>query len=1130
MKRRLICLLLATTLMTTSLASVNVYADTTTTINIGNYVYNTTLSNQVLTVNAMDDNSALESVATYRGDYQGREIIPYVLRAGETITLNQAGGTGQVDLTVELRTGLSINDITGVVKKDGTAISLTAKDESVVYVKIPRQSFADVSIQYSMTKATTLPIYNQYSTNEANFFAEWDLLNTKNAILKNSVVTLQVPYVNKEYLRNLKSDNVFNNIEHLLKYYEEMVAYYDKLYGLDNSANYNRKPEQNFLIVPELSENSGVVGAYTQDLIRVYGISLGLKNMLNGSWESKNIIAQGYRGDFMEYDVSVNNAWDDLLTHYYSMADNTNNNTYKTLYSAAKKAQGQESVYNKSYTSIAPEYSPEFLRGIFDLVGTDSLTKFNQEYRRNDMLGKDAETNTNLFAKYFSFFSGVDFTSYFLSLGFDVDKEIIEQNYLLPNAYYLADIVKSQEKIDYIMAQYNLASKYSLVNTKIFNNDKYLQSITGDVEVKVAIDDASQLTGKQVLLKNGDKEYYADIENGKAIFDDITVGEYKMFMPLTNSGNYYSDSDTFVTVSEKGNTVANGSYTVMNDNVLNLNYDFGILTDDNEKVLSADLRYVSDDNYSLKIQTIAGAYNEDATNNNTYAYFKVYDKTNNLIKAYDFTNLAASSSSLLNLTVQKGYTIHLYRKDAKDKKFYENTMTDTRYYENSLDLMVFEINDNGLTCISGTDNSSEALSKFITLGYEDAFRTRTQYYKSRDRVALKSAINHLPTANEQNYYIANNVQALRLNNPVLTLNKTTVGAKTGTKLDITGLATATDAEDGVLTNYVTIDYSTVNMNKSGTYTATVRVEDYDHNYAEKPLTVIVAGVDINDGSTTNTGNTGNTNNTGTGNISDNADVSLINRQPYATGSYNVTNSYSNVANKERIVPYYVNSEGEIVRVKYSAYDSATGQILYVNKTNAPDINYLTDTKTYTDTSSSWAKENIEFVTAREILNGVTQSEFAPNATVSRAMIVTVLGRLCNVDASVYSNTYLDVAANTWYTDYAAWAKATGILGASDATHFNPNLNINREDFAVAVFNYLEYTGYNITVNNKVPFADDSIISANAKDAVYTLKAIGIVNGDQSNKYNPKSNLTRAELSAILERLVTYSVNVEEQLN
>ncbi len=1141
MKRKILSLVLATTLMSTSLANVNVYAATTTSnINIGDYVYSSPITNQILTVRALDDNTYLKEVSTYRGDYQSREVIPYVLKAGETITLNQAGGTGQIDLTVELKTGLLANDITGVVKKDGTSISLTAKDESVIYVRIPRQSFNDVSIQYSMTNATTLPVYTQDSTNEANFFAEWDLLNTKNALLKNSVVTLQVPALNKEYLRNLKNDNVFSNVEQLLEYYETMVTYYDNLYGLDFSANYNIKPKQNFLIVPELSENNGVVGVYTQDLIRAYGTNLGLKNMLNGSWESKNVIAQGYRGDFMEYDVSVNNAWDDVLTHYYAMNDNTNNNSYKLLYNSSKKAQGQEAVYNKSYSSVAPEYTVDFLRGIFDLVGTDALTKFNQEYRRLAIGENNDETNTNLFAKYFSTYSGVDFTSYFLSHGFDVDSKIIEENYALPNAYYLTDIVKSKEKLDYIMAQYNLASKYALINTGIFTTDKYLNSLKGDVEVQVTIDNSAELTGKQVLLKNGSTEFYADIENGKAVFDDITVGEYKMYMPLTNSGDYYSNADKFVTVSESGYTTAYAQYSKMNDNVLNLNYQFGLLTDDDDRLLTADLSYVTDDNYNLKIQTVAGAYNKNASDNNTYAYFKVYDKSNNLVKSYDFTNLVASSDSTLNLTLQKGYTIHLYRKGDRDKKYYENTLTGSRYYDNSLDLMVFEIKDNGLTCISGTDQSKDVLNQFITQGYEDVFRTRSQYYKSTERIALKSAINHLSEADKK-YYMTNNVQALRLNNPVLTLGKNSLGSKTGSSLDITNIATALDAEDGNLTKYVTVDTTTVNRNKAGTYTATVRVEDFDHNYDEESIQVIVVGADVNGGvdsnytgGTSNTGNTNNSNNTGsTGGTSitnDNASVTLINRTPFETASYDVSNLYTNVSNKNKVVPYFTTNTGETVRIKYSTYDPNTQNIVYLNKTNAQNINYLTDTKSFTDIGTSWAKSSIEFVTARDILNGVSTGQFAPNTTVSRAMIVTVLGRLCDVDATAYSNTYSDVQPNTWYTDYAAWAKATGILGASDATKFNPNTNINREEFAVAVHNYLEYTGYDITPNNKVLFADDSKISEDAKDAVYTLKAIGIVNGDLNNNYNPKSNLTRGELAAILERLVNYSIGVENELN
>lgn len=1134
MKKKVICLLLATTLISTSVANITVYADSTNnSINIGDYVYNNPVNNKAITVRAYDDDSYLRNTGVYRGDNQGREIIPFTLKAGETIKAKQISGTGQVDLTLELIGGHLANEVNGTIKKDGTEVTLTAKEESVIYVKAPRSVFNDISVEYSISKATTLPIYTQDSTNEKVFFEEWELLNTKNAILQNDVIALQVPQLNFDYLKKLEVQGKFKNLDHLLEYYEDMIDEYDDFYGLDGRESYNYNPRQKYLVVPELTENSGVVAMYDKDIVRAYGSSLGLSNMLNGSWESKDVIAQGYKGDFVFNDYSVNGVWDDVLAHYYAMDENVLTNLYKINYNTLQKAKNQESVYDISNQiksgNATTEYSVDFFRNIFDTFGTDLITEFNQEYRRLTIKGEADETNTNMFVKTFSEEADVDLAPYFISYGFDVDNNIIEENYQLTNAYYLADLVKSQDKIDYISAQYSLASKYALIDTGMFVEDKYLKTVTGDAEIQLSIDNLAELDGKQVELRNGEATYHADIINGKAKFNDIPVGAYNLFTPLTKSGDYYKQNEPYVIVSENGNTLAQGNYEKTKDNYLNLQYKFKILNDEDQVPLVADLSYVSDNNYKFKIQTFAGMYNEDAKNDNTYAYLKVYDNANSLVQSYEFENLTKSTDSLTNLTLHKGYTIHLYRKDERDKKIYENTVINKEYTDKNVDLMVFEINENGLTYMSGKDKSGDLLDEFIKQENSDTFRTSNQYYKSINRVYLKNAINQLD-AKDQAYYTKSNAQALRLNNPTISLNKISISSRTGTDPAYQGIATASDAEDGSISKKITVDTSKVNRNKAGTYTATYRVEDSDHNYATADISVVVVGPDVNNGIDPNNvinNNTDDNNTTNNGSVT-NGDVTITlkNREPYKVRVYDISNRYNELDNKNRVVPYIMDNNVE-KRVKFSTYEN--GSLVYLDMYNTNNYEYKAYTKSFADVQTSWAKQNVEFVTARDILNGVSDNEFAPSSTVTRAMIVTVLGRLCDAKTSGYSNTFTDVQNNLWYTNYVSWAKANNIMGGVTETQFEPNSELSREQFAVTVYNFLNHMGYDITVNNVTNFNDDSKISSWSRDEIYALKALGIVNGDLYGNFNPNGNLTRAELSAILERVVKLTIDTERDL-
>lgn len=1131
MKRKLVCLFLATSIMTTAFANVTVYGDsnsdtevsTKSGITIGDYVYNTPIEDETIDIDEYDYNEYLSNTGIYRGDYQRREVIPYVLKKGETVTLSQTSGEDQLDLTVELKTGSIQNDVEGVLEADGSELELTARDESVIYIKVPAESFDDVTVEYSLTEGTSLPIYELGYTDEDEFFDMWDLLSTKNAILESESFIMQVPDINKEYLRNLEYYGDFENLDHLLNYYEDMVSFYDEMIGLDyDDDDYDEITEQKYLVVPELRDYGTDDATYSKDIVRIYGDDTGLEPMFDNSDVGRDVIAKGYNLDFLRNDYSVDGAWDGVLAHYYAMEADTDDNTYATDYEKYEKANDQLEVYNKyksiQQTGTGTEYTPEFFIQLFDMYGEDMFTDFNQEYRYRSNNGTlEDMSNTDIFVKWFSDYAEKDLSPYFLSYGFDVDSSVIDDNLDLYNVFYLNDIVSSQDKLDYIEAQYDVASQYGLVDTGIFNKDSYLEDITGDAVVQIDIDDVAELQGKSVLLKNGKYEYYADIRDGVANFDDIPVGVYNVCLPLTNSGDYNMSGDQYAVVSENGSTTINAKYNEMQDNALNLEYNFTILTDDDKIPLSADLTYESDDNYNLRVETYDGVYNTSDTSNDVYAYLKVYDDTNDLVATYDFRNNSPSTQTIDNIDIKKGYSIHLYREDEPEQKYYKSLITGEKYYDDDVDLMVFTIDDDGLTYLSGRDYSNNILSDFISDGKDDYFDEENQYYNTKERVYLQSAINHLDE-NDQAIYNSKYSEYLRKNNPELNLKQSQLMTKTGREPDYLTYATATDTEDGTISsNYITVDTSDVNLNKAGYYDVIYRVEDSDHNFTEETVSLQIIGDDIDDGSS--------------GIENGDYSVEIEGRAPYNVRRYNVNSKYSNVLNKNMIVPYFVNSDGEKEYVEFSTYDETTGEVVYIDFNNTTNYNYEVKENTFTDIPENyWGQSSIDFVTSRDILTGVSDTQYSPKTNVNRAMIATVLARLSGADTSQYENTFEDVPDGGWYTDAVSWAKANGIMNGVDDTHFNPIDDLNREEFALTIYNFLNYMGYDISVGEQETFADDSDISSWAKDAVYTLKGIGIVNGDTNGNYNPKSNLTRAELATMLERLVDFSIDVEESYN
>ncbi len=171
-------------------------------------------------------------------------------------------------------------------------------------------------------------------------------------------------------------------------------------------------------------------------------------------------------------------------------------------------------------------------------------------------------------------------------------------------------------------------------------------------------------------------------------------------------------------------------------------------------------------------------------------------------------------------------------------------------------------------------------------------------------------------------------------------------------------------------------------------------------------------------------------------------------------------------------------------------------------------------------SSDWYYETVKFALENNLFKGTAELEFSPVATMSRAMFVTVLGRMAGVEVDHTVQTkFTDVNTNQYYTGYVAWASQNNIVSGVTDTKFCPNDSITREQICALIVRYANYSGVTLTAKvEPAEFADAANISAYAKESVTICQKAELISGRGQNKFAPKDSATRAEVAQILKNL------------
>jgi len=172
---------------------------------------------------------------------------------------------------------------------------------------------------------------------------------------------------------------------------------------------------------------------------------------------------------------------------------------------------------------------------------------------------------------------------------------------------------------------------------------------------------------------------------------------------------------------------------------------------------------------------------------------------------------------------------------------------------------------------------------------------------------------------------------------------------------------------------------------------------------------------------------------------------------------------------------------------------------------------------YTDVAEgAWYYDAIMAATEAGLMNGVSDTEFAPKATMTRAMLATILYRMAGEPAVEKAAEFKDVAAGKWYSDAIAWAAAEGIVNGYGDGLFGTNEAVTREQFVTMLYRYYGEKAVEGVKLDK--YSDAAAVSAWAVDAIEWAVAEGIIEGNPDGTINPKGTATRAEAAVMLGRV------------
>ena len=239
---------------------------------------------------------------------------------------------------------------------------------------------------------------------------------------------------------------------------------------------------------------------------------------------------------------------------------------------------------------------------------------------------------------------------------------------------------------------------------------------------------------------------------------------------------------------------------------------------------------------------------------------------------------------------------------------------------------------------------------------------------------------------------------------------------------------------------------------------------------------------------------------------------------------NVEVSYTLKAGEtaNKVVVYHITDSGKLEIITNGRYNAATGKVVFSLKHFSKYAAGYVDV-TFKDIGNvEWAKESIEALAARKVVDGIGDNAFDPDNKVTRAQFIKLLMKALELADETAQCSLSDVKPGEWYYNSIAAAQKLGIVVGKEDGTFGVDDEISRQDMAVMVYRAAKLLQLELgnQTTNTTEFIDKSEIAGYAVEQVAAMQKAGIILGD-NGRFMPRDNATRAEAAVIIYRVFGF---------
>lgn len=198
---------------------------------------------------------------------------------------------------------------------------------------------------------------------------------------------------------------------------------------------------------------------------------------------------------------------------------------------------------------------------------------------------------------------------------------------------------------------------------------------------------------------------------------------------------------------------------------------------------------------------------------------------------------------------------------------------------------------------------------------------------------------------------------------------------------------------------------------------------------------------------------------------------------------------------------------------------------YVMVDGCTTVKVVNNSRDFEDVHGEWFGSYVSFTSSHELFNGVSPTQFAPYANITRAELATVLWNLESKSKDTAGSAeFTDVPADAFYADAVAWASAHHIIAGRAPGIFDPTSSITRQEIVAMIYQYAKATGVdNGETVSLESYSDSGKVASWAAEAMQWAVANHLISGTGDGRLAPDATATRCEVAAIMELLVEYIV-------